>query len=189
MANYNLLVKQKEYSGVRSLIVATQSGLTSTYFAEGGGQRYYINQISSTASAVLQAASFETFLSFTMSGTATFSMQMVPMAPGQSVLIDMSVIALNSNGTKGYAEKLMTSYRHSGATLTKIGQIQSTRISDFSSVYATFSTTGTQSVNLICYGQSGELIDFDIFINYKKSYHAIQNISGGQSITPIYPSS
>ena len=190
MANYNLIIKQKEYQDVRSVIVASQSGNQSIFYAEGNGDRYYINQISATATPVLEAATFNSFLSFTMSGLGTFSMQMVPMATGESVFIDMQIYGQNSASTKGYAEKVMTAYRHSGSALTRIGQINSTKISDFtSSVGVTFSTTATASVDLVVFGQSGELIDFDIYIQYKKGYHAIQNLNQPQTISPIYPSS
>jgi hypothetical protein len=190
MANYNLIIKQKEYQDVRSVIVASQSGNQSIFYAEGNGDRYYINQISATATPVLEAATFNSFLSFTMSGLGTFSMQMVPMATGESVFIDMQIYGQNSASTKGYAEKVMTAYRHSGSALSRIGAIQSNKISDFTSaVGVTFSTTATASVDLIVYGETGELIDFDIYIQYKKGYHAIQNINQPQTISPIYPSS
>lgn len=189
MASKNLIIKQKPFSQVRSLVGVSQSSVQNIYYVEGSGNRYYVNQVTATATPVLEAATFQSFISFTMSGFATYSMTLVPMAFGESAFIDMHIYCQNSNATKGYAERIMTAYRHSGSSLSRIGAIQSTKVSDFTTVSITFSTTATQSINLIAVGQTGETLDFDVYIDYRKGFHSVLALSTPQTTTPIYPTS
>ena len=182
----NLLVKNIPFEGVRAVISASQSGIPFTYYSQGGGDRYYVNFISSTASAVLESATFQSFLSFTMSGAVNYSFDIVPMLTGESIVIDTIVYAQNSTSSKGYLSKHFGSFRHSGSALTVIGgSIDKTTKTDFTTVNATFSTSGTQSIRLTVSGETSETLDWDVHISYKKGYHSISGTSN--TLKPIYP--
>jgi hypothetical protein len=181
----NLLTRNYPYNGVRAVINASQSSVEYTYFVEGSGQRYYVNRISSTSS-VMESASFQSFMSFTMSGFATYSVDLIPMEAGESVMIDTHIVALNSTGSKGYVSRHFGGFRHSGSTLTAIGgSIDSNVKTDFSTVAVTFTQSGTQSVRLRLVGQTSETLDWDIHVAYTKGFHSIS--ASQSSIPPIYP--
>jgi hypothetical protein len=181
----NLLTRNYPYNGVRAVINASQSNVEYTYFVEGGGQRYYVNRISSTNS-VMESASFQSFMSFTMSGFATYSVDLIPMETGESVMIDTHIVALNSSGSKGYVSRHFGGFRHSGSTLTAIGgSIDSNVKTDFSTVAVAFTQSGTQSVRMRLVGQTSETLDWDIHVAYTKGFHTISSTQS--TIPPIYP--
>jgi hypothetical protein len=191
MSHINLLTRNYSYSGIRAVITASQSGDINTYYVEGGGERYYVNSVGSTASAEMESASFQSFMSFTMSGFATYSVNLIPMEPEESVMIDTHVVALNQTGTKGYVARFFGGFRHSGSALSAIGgSIDSNVKTDFSTVAVSFTASGTQSVLMRLVGQTSETIDFDIHVAYTKGFHSLiaATSSGGTTPPkPIYP--
>lgn len=187
MSHINLLTKNIPYSGVRAYIQASQSSDINTYYVEGSGQRFYVNELGSSASAAMESASFVSFMSFTMSGAVTYSVTLIPMSPEETVMINTKVVALNSTGTKGYIADLFGGFRHSGSTLTAIGgSLERTQRTDFTNVSASFTQSATASVNLILVGQTSEIIDWDVHIQYTKGYHTLTTGTSSPT-TPIYP--
>jgi hypothetical protein len=182
----NLIVKNIPFDRVRAVITASQSSTPYTYYSEGDGNRFYVNAISSTASPVMEAATFNSFLSFTMSGFATFSFDLIPMSTGNSAIIETTIYAQNTAGTKGFAQTTFGAFRHSGSALTAVGgSVNNTTKTDFTSVSATWTAAGTQSIRLTCVGQTSETLDWDVHISYKKGFHTI--LTGTQSIPPLRP--
>lgn len=182
----NLITKNFPYNGVRAVITASQSGTPYTYFVEGSGQRYYVSPIGSTYSQ-MESASFESFLSFTMSGFATYSVDLIPMQSGESVMIDTHVLAMNSSGSKAYTARVFGGFRHSGATLSAIGgSLDINTKSDFSTVAISFTNSATASVRMRIVGQTSENLDWDIHVSYTKGYHSI-SATASNANKPIYP--
>lgn len=184
----NLIVRNYPFQGVRSYITASQSGVQNVYYVEGGGNRYYYNAIGSTASPQMESATFESFISVTMSGAATYSISLVPMQPEETLIIDTQVIAINSSGSKAYVSQTFGGFRHTGSALTVIGgSFDQTVKSDFSTVAVSFTNSATASVNVILKGQTSETLDWDLHIHYKKGFHQL-TAAGTNPIKPIYPS-
>ena len=182
----NLLVKNIPFDRVRAVITASQSGTAFTYYSEGEGNRFYVNAVSSTASPVMEAASFTSFLSFTMSGAVSYSFDLIPLSSGNSTIIDTYIYGQNSAGSKGFVQHSVGAFRHSGSSISIVGgsMVTDTR-TDFTSVAASWTASGTQSVKLTVTGQTSENIDFDVHIHYKKGFHTI--LSGTTSIPPLRP--
>lgn len=189
MSHINLLTRNYSYSGVRAVITASQSSDLNTYYVEGGGERYYVGSVGSTASAEMESASFQSFMSFTMSGFATFSVNLIPMATEETVMIDTHIVALNQTGSKGYVGRFFGGFRHSGSALSVIGgSIDSNVKTDFSTVAVSFTASGTQSVLMTLIGQTSETIDWDIHVSYAKGFHSlIAATSSAPQPRPIYP--
>ncbi len=186
----NLLTRNNQYSGVRLVIQGSQSSDTHYYYTEAAGDRYYFNQISSTASADMEAATFRSFLSFTMSNFQTFTFSLIPMNTGESVMIETRVVGVNSSGSKAYMMRSFGGFRHSGSTLQAVGgSLQYDTKTDFTSASASFTASGTQSIILRVSGQTSETIDWDIHINYTKGFHSLSyaGSTGSQPSKPIYP--
>lgn len=183
-----LLVKNVPFDKVRAVISASQSSVLSTYYSEGSGQRYYVNALTSTASATMESATFDSFLSFTMSNSATHTYNLIPMIQGNSVIIDSYIYAQNLSGSKGFVESSFGAFRHTGSALTAVGSgIQNTRTTDFPTghISATWIANATQSVMLSCVNTTGEVIDVDVYISYRKGFHSIA--TGSTASKPIYP--
>ena len=191
MAQKRLISKVNPFSGVRAVINGTQSGQIQTWYSEGRGDRFYVNEITATASPVLESATFISYLSFTMSGATTAKFDLIPMTTGESAFIETIIYGQNSGATAGYCERFFAAWRHSGSALTLVGgTVSSTKLSDFTTVGTQWSQTGTQSVNFTVSGQTGQVIDFDVHIRYTKGTHQILTGGGsGGSISPIYPTS
>jgi len=191
MAQKKLISKVNPFSGVRAVITGTSSGQSQIWYSEGRGDRFYVNQISSTASPVMESATFISYLSFTMSGATSQKFDIIPMTTGESAFIETVLYGQNSGATAGYCERFFGAFRHSGSALTMVGGTMSTtKISDFTTVGANWSATGTQSVSITIVGQAGQVIDFDLNIRYTKGTHQIlTGGGGGGSISPIYPTS
>lgn len=183
----NLLLRNRHYENARLTIVGSQSTDTVYYYTEATGNRYYYNLVSSTATASMESATFESFLSFTMSGSGTYTFNIVPMEVGTTVFLDFKVVGLNSSGSKGYLMKSFGGYRHTGSALTAIGgSLTYDTKTDFTSASASFTTNGTASVRLVVSGQTSETIDWDVHLKYIKGFHTLSSgASGGP--TPIYP--
>lgn len=187
----NLLIKNNIYSGVRAVITASQSGDTYYYYTEARGDRYYYTVTGSTASPTLETATFNTYLSFTMSGAATYTMNIIPMNTGDTAMIDIHATAINASGSKGYVSRAFGGFRHTGSALSIIGSgIDYNVKTDFASTMGvTFSAAGTQSVRMTLTGQTSENIDWDVYIEYAKGYHTLTTGGGGGGSTmdPWYP--
>ena len=182
----NLLVKNIPFDRVRAVITASQSSVPFTYYSEGEGNRFYVNAVSSTASPVMEAATFNSFLSFTMSGFATFSFDLIPMGTGNSAIIETKIYAQNTAGTKGFVQETFGAWRHSGSALQAVGgSMVNTSRTDFTTVAASWTASGTQSVRLTCVGQTSETLDWDVHISYRKGFHTI--LTGTSSIPPLRP--
>jgi len=167
----------------------SQSGTQYTYYSEGGGNRFYVNRISSTASSEMESATFQSFLSFTMSGNLTYSFDLIPMDTGESAVINTIVYAQNSSGTKGFTQKAFGAWRHSGSTLACVGgSMDLTNKTDFTTVAVSWTASATQSIKMTVVGQTSETIDWDVHINYTKGYHDILTGTTNPQ-KPIYPSS
>jgi hypothetical protein len=82
-------------------------------------------------------------------------------------------------------------FRHTGTALSIIGgTIDYETKTDFTSaVGVSFSASGTQSVRMVLTGQTSEVIDWDIYVNYTKGYHTLTTGGGGGGGggTPWYP--
>lgn len=187
----NLLIRNRHYQNARLTIVGSQSTDLIYYYTEATGNRYYYSKLSSTQSMMdMESATFESFLSFTMSGASTYYFNMVPMEAGTSVFLDFKVVGFNSSGSKSYLMKSFGGYRHSGSALTAIGgSITYDTKTDFTTASASFTTIGTASVQLVVSGQTSETIDWDIHIKYIKGFHdlIIPSGGGGGIPGPIYP--
>ena len=191
MAINNVMIKNKHYDGTRLTLVGSQSGVTYNYYSEAEGTRYYVNQVSSTASSTMDSVTFKAHLTFTSSGTQSWEFNLIPMSTGETVLIDTKISAMNTSGSKGYMMNSFGGYRHSGSALTAIGTgMTYTHLTDFTSASASFATTGTASIKLKTSGQTSEVIDWDIHISYTKGYHSLISGGGGTEIIlppPWYP--
>lgn len=185
----NLLIKNNEYSGVRAVIQASQSGVTNYYYTEAKGDRYYYTVTGATAAPQLETVTFDAYLSFTMSGSVTYDFNIIPMSTGETCFLDVSCTAVNSDCSKGLVMKTFGGFRHTGSSLAKIqNQINYTKHSDFSSsVDMTISAYGTQSVKMTLTGVAGEVIDWDIYLRYTKGYHTLTTGGGSGGGTPWYP--
>lgn len=186
----NLLTRNNQYNGVRLVIQGQQGSDTHYYYTEASGDRYYFNQVSSTASSDMEAATFRSFLSFTMSNFQTFTFSLIPMLSGESCMIETRVVGVNKTGTKSYMMKSFGGFRHSGSTLQVIGgSITYDTKSDFTSASASFTASGTQSIIMRVTGQTSEEIDFDVYIDYRKGFHSLSYVGTTSSppLKPIYP--
>lgn len=186
----NLLTRNNQYSGVRLVIQGAQQNDTHYYYTEAAGDRYYFNQVSSTASADMESATFRSFLSFTMSGFQSFTFSLIPMEAGESVMIETKVVGINKTGQKAYMMKSFGGFRHSGSTLQAVGGslIYDTR-TDFTSASASFTASATASIIMRVTGQTSEQIDWDIHINYIKGFNTLSYIGSTATppLKPIYP--
>ena len=188
----NLLIKNNTYDGVRAVIVASQSGVQNFYYTEARGDRYYYSVTGSTASPRLESVNFNAYLSFTMSGTATYTLDIIPMTTGETCFLDVQATAVNANCSKAYIAKAFGGFRHSGSVLAKVqNQIDITNHSDFSAgVAMDFAANGTQSVRMILTGAHAEILDWDIYLKYTKGYHTLTTGGGGSNPNipdPWYP--
>ena len=188
MAIKNLLIKNNTYGGVRAVIQASQSGVDNYYYTEARGDRYYYSITGSTQSPRLETVTFDAYLSFTMSGAVTYTLDIIPMSTGETCFLDVQCTAVNASCSKGYVAKAFGGFRHTGSTLAKIqNQIDITNHSDFSAaVKMDFSAAGTQSVRMTLTGVASETIDWDIYLKYTKGYHTLTTGGSGGG-TPWYP--
>ena len=187
--NKTLLLRNNSYEGARLTIVGSQSGLTNYYYTQANGNRYYYSNIGEGSSQqIMESATFNSFLSFTMSGALTFDFDIIPMETGSTVLVETKAVASNLPGTKGYVMSSFGGFKHNGTSITTIGgSVDYTHKSDFSvgQVYTEFVILGTQSIKLRARGQASETIDWDIHIKYTKGFHTLVS-SGGSQDNPIF---
>lgn len=186
MAVKNTLFRHNPYDGVRLIYTTYISGVENTYYAEASGDRYYYSMLGSTQSD-MEAATFESFISVTMSNYKVYTFDAIPMDKGESVFIESTALGMNSTGTKAFLSKTFGGFRHSGSELKVIGGTAAftyTVQKDFTGCDFEWFATGTSSVSFNVVGQSGETIDWDIHIKYTKGYHTV--ISPTKP-GPIYP--
>ena len=192
MANQNILFRNRPFSGVRLAYnrVSFPTGtLVDTNFAEGSGQRYYYSLINGTVSNSMESATFESFVGLTMSGAQSHFFEFIPLLPGELVHIETTVTAVNASVSKGFISNIQAAYINTGSVIKPIGGTPSINYnikSDFTSVNVALVENGTQSMTLYLVGQTGETLDWSVFIKYKKAFHSISNPSL-QPIKPIYP--
>jgi hypothetical protein len=190
MAIKNLLIKNNHYENVRLTIVGSQSGVEHYYYTEASGNRYYYTALGGTAAPDMESATFDSFLSFTMSGAVTYQYNLIPMLPEESVMIETNVVGINLDGSKGYVMKSFGGYRHNGSSLSLIGgSIDYTTKTDFTTASASFVVVGTQSVALRVTGQTSQTIDWNVYIRYTKGFHALTFTGPVPPPKPIYPQS
>jgi hypothetical protein len=187
MAVKNTLFKFKPYDGVRLAYNTFISGVENTYYAEASGNRYYYSILNGTASD-MESASFNSFISVTMSNYKVYTFDAIPMEAGESVFIESIAMGLNSDGSKAFLSKTFGGFRHSGTSIKEIGGTGSftyTVQKDFTGCNFEWFPTGTQSISFNVVGQNGETIDWDIHISYTKGFHTITTPGGNKPIYPI----
>jgi hypothetical protein len=188
MATKNTLFRYKPYDGIRLTYTTFISGDENTYYAEASGNRYYYSILGGSASD-MEAATFNSFISVTMSDYKVYTFDAIPMLPGESVFIESTALAMNSNGTKAFLSKTWGGFRHSGSLLQEIGGTGSFSYDvqkDFTGCDFEWFPTGTQSISFNVVGQAGENLDWDIHIKYTKGFHSISSPGSGGT-KPIYP--
>lgn len=186
----SVLFRNKPFGGVRLSYQTTILGNDVTYFSEGVGNRYYYTLIGSTNSTPqMESSSFQSFLSFTMSNYNVRDFTVIPMLPGEIVFIESTATAVNSDGSKAFLSRCWGGWRHSGTDLKIIGGTSSFTYSvatDFSGVAFDIFNSGTQSITFQFVGQTGETLDWDVYINYTKSFRSLSNPTVNPP-KPIYP--
>ena len=187
MAVKNTLFKFKPYDGVRLSYNTFISGVENTFYAEASGNRYYYSILGGTASD-MEAASFVSFISVTMSNYKVYTFDAIPMEPGETVFIESTAMGMNTTGSKAFLSRTFGGFRHAGTSIKEIGGTGSFTYEtqkDFTGCDFVWFPTGTQSISFNVVGQNGENIDWDIHIKYTKGFHTIT--TGGGSQKPIYP--
>jgi hypothetical protein len=187
---YNLLIKDIKYDSVRLTITGEEDSNPTNYYTEAEGNRYYYKPIGSTASPNMEAATFKSFLSFTQSGSTYHQYDLIPLFADETVLINTDIIGINADGTKGFVMKAFGGYKHDGTNISPIGfTLDYNFKSDFSNVVVEFDVTGTNSVSLTFTGQSGEDIDWNVYLNYAKGFHDLSNPNNCNdgNCKPIWP--
>ncbi len=181
----NLIIKNKEYDSTRLFIIGSQSSNQNYYYTEASGTRYYINALGATADATIESVTTNAFLSFTSSSSATWSFDLIPMSPGNTCIIETKVLGMKSDGSGSFLMFARGGYRHSGSSLVKIGgSIDYLYKNDLSGASASFDVIGTSSVCLKINGVAGGSIDYDVHIDYTKSYHSLTFPNGGGAWLP-----
>lgn len=185
----NILFKNREFNGVRLTYKRTDgSSDIDTNYGEGRGDRFYYSILESDITQ-MEAATFNSFISVTQSGDVTHYIELVPMLPGELVDFNLTVSSINEDSTKGFISNPRGGFIHTGSVIKPIGGSASLSYdikSDFSSVDTHFHVNGTQSISIAIVGESGEDLDWNLFIDYKKSFHSISSPTQSQ-IKPIYP--
>lgn len=188
----NALFKDIKFDKVRFSYQRTSfpSGtVVDTNYAEGSGSRYYYNLLGSTASD-MEAATFQSFISVTMSGAAAHFIDLVPLEVGELVYLDTKITAVNDSVTKGLIAYTDAAYINTGSLIKPIGGTPSISYGikkDFMTASVAFIENGTQSVALFIGGEAGENLDWNIFVSYRKSFHSISNPTQSPPLKPIYP--
>lgn len=186
MAVKNTLFRYKPYDGVRLTYTTFISGVENTYYAEASGERYYYSILGSSASD-MESATFNSFISVTMSGYKVYTFDAIPMETGESVFIESTALAMNSTGSKAFLSTTFGGFRHSGSALTAIGgSISYTTKKDFTGCDFEWFATGTSSISFNVVGQTGEDLDWDVHIKYTKGFHSVTS-PGSTKPKPIYP--
>lgn len=188
----NALFKDIKYDKVRFTYTRASfpSGtLVDTNYSEGSGSRYYYNILGSTFSD-MEAATFQSFISVTMSGSAVHFIDLVPLEVGELVYLNTTITAVNASVTKGFIANTDAAYINTGSQIKPIGGTPSVSYNikkDFMTASVFFIENGTQSIGLGIGGEAGENLDWNIFVSYKKSFHSISKPTQSSPVKPIYP--
>lgn len=197
----SILIKNFDYNNVRLQIRGIENGVNKLYTTEAYGNRYYFTLLNDPVPS-MESATFQSFLTFTQSGATSHIYTLIPLLPTETVMIETRVVGINDSASKGYVMKSFGGFRHNGTSISMIGvqqglqgqigpSIDYTTKSDFTSASASFVISGTQSICLCVTGQTGELIDWDIHINYTKGFHAIsgspQDVCNTFDCKPVFP--
>lgn len=188
----SILIKNFDYNKVRLQIRAIENGVNKLYTTEAYGNRYYFTLLNEPVPS-MESATFQSFLTFTQSGTASHTYTLIPLLPAETVMIETKVVGINANASKGYVMKSFGGFRHNGTGIFRIGSsIDYDTKTDFTSASASFMISGSQSICLCVTGQTNEVIDWDIHVNYTKGFHAIsgapEDVCNTFSCKPIFPS-
>ena len=183
----SVMIKNKQYDGTRLTIVGSQSGQFYYHYSEAAGTRYFVNEIGS-ATPSMDSVTFRAHLTFTSSGTQSWSFGLIPMQPGETVIINTKVSALSSDGSKGYIMSSFGGYRHSGSQLSPVGGgMYYLSMNDFTGASMSFTASATASINMVITGMTGQIIDWDIHIDYTKGYHSLSTANPNPNPPPWYP--
>jgi hypothetical protein len=187
----SILIKNNEYDKVRLRISGLENGESKLYFTEATGNRYFFKLLDNPVPS-MESATFNSFLTFTQSGTQSHTYTLIPLLPAETVMVETKVVGVNETGSKGYMMKSFGGFKHNGSTISFVGPSIDYQVkSDFTSASASFIISGTTSICLCVDGEAGELIDWDIHINYTKGFHAISGDPGDVCNTfeckPIFP--
>lgn len=189
----NTLFKNRPFSGVRFTYkrVAYPSGdpVDSSY-SEGSGVRFYYSLLADDEVPLMEASSFESFISFTMSGAVTHLIEVVPMDKGDIVKFNTHITGANGLLTKGFLADMTGGFIHTGTDLLPIGGTAGLSYNiktDFSTLDCEFIVNATQSISIGVSGEAGEIIDWNIFVEYKKSFSQILLGPTASDPKPIYP--
>ena len=107
------------------------------------------------------------------------------MSDGNSVMIETKVVGVNGDNTSYYMMSSFGGFVNDGTNLTEVG-MNYTTLGNFTTGSASFTQSGTQSVQLCISGETGEDIDWDIHIKYTKGFHTVS--SGAPASPPVlYP--
>jgi hypothetical protein len=189
----NILFKNKPFSNVRFIYdrLAFPSGtpVDQTY-ADGSGNRYYYSIVNNNDEFQMEAAEFSSFISFTMSGNVTHFINAVPMEPGELIYFNIDVTGTNLAVDKGFVSNSRKGFIHDGTDILPIGGTAGMTFNsdnDFtSSVAAGYIINASASVAIAVSCDTGETIDWNLFIRYSKCYNAISNPTPPLP-GPIYP--
>lgn len=179
MANINsLIIKNKLYDNTRLTIVGSQSGNSYIHYSEANGTRFYVNQLTATGPAPLETITFNAYLSFTSSGTQSWNFKLIPVNVGNTVIMQTKILGMKSDGTKAFLMNSFGGWKHSGSTLTTIGgPLTYDYKTDFTGATAYFTASATASIDMIIKGSSGDIIDWDVYIDYTVGYHSLTAIT------------
>jgi hypothetical protein len=189
----SVLYRNKPYDGVRliydrvSYPVGTPIDLT---YSEASGERYYYTLIGTTYSTEMEAATFKSFVSATMSGGVAHIVNLVPLLPGEMVHLQLRVTAMNASTTKGFLATTDAAFYHTGSVIQPVGGtagVQYNIRKDFATASIYYLANATQSVTLLIGGEPGEVLDWSLFIEYSKSFHSISTPATPPPQKPIYP--
>lgn len=189
----NILYRNKPYDGVRLIYdrVAFPTGIqVDTTYSEASGERFYYTLIGTTYSTEMEAATFKSFISATMSGGVAHYVNLVPLLPGELVHLQVRVSAMNASTDKAFLATTDAAFINTGSIIKPVGGtagVQYNIRKDFATASIYYVPNGTQSVLMLLGGEPGEDLDWSMFIEYSKSFHSISQPETSPPLKPIYP--
>lgn len=189
----NALFKDKSYSNVRFTYTrrdGSTDDIVDTNYSEGEGNRYYFSILGSTASD-MEAATFKSFISVTMSGDLTHYINIVPLFTGETTYIRSKVVGVNLSSTKAIHAVIDAAFIHtSNNGIQSIGGPHTIDINlrnDFNHADVNLEEDNdNNSINLLLKGEVDDDLDWDIYVEYTKEFHSIV-ATQSQPSKPIYP--
>jgi hypothetical protein len=189
----SVLYRNKPYSGVRLTYQRASfptGTLVDTTYSEALGNRYYYTLLGTTFSTEMEAATYQSFISATMSGGIAHFVDLVPLLPGELVHLQTRVSAMNASSTKALIATTDAAFINTGSTIKPVGGTAAVTLNirkDFMTASIYYVANGTQSVTLLLGGEAGEDLDWSIFVEYSKSFHSISSPASPPVSKPIYP--